>query len=256
MSVFQEHYPPLVIAYLIGLGGWLAFSGIWRQVWPHEPAEGFVRPWKEFGIALVGAIGILAVGQLWSRGIRLPEHGAFGPASRRDQPSPDLRTDSPRGGDSSAVVGYGMAPAPPDRVATACGPRPGDPRRHGIFTLTSGCPTRRGSCWAESGAMRTFDKMVQVFLEDLTIAILFVRLAGAIGSRWATVVVACLFALGHVPVMVSQGATWSELGGLLRDAGLGVAVIVVLQRSRDVAWFWCIHFCLDMTQFAKVSGVG
>ena len=100
------------------------------------------------------------------------------------------------------------------------------------------------------------DEMVQVFLEDLTIAILFVRMAGAIGNRWATVVVACLFAAGHVPAMVSEGVTWLELTGLLRDAGLGVAVILVLQRSRDVVWFWCIHFCLDMTQFSSVSGVG
>jgi hypothetical protein len=97
--------------------------------------------------------------------------------------------------------------------------------------------------------------MTQVFLEDLTIAILFVRLAGAVGTRWATVVVASLFAAGHVPVMVSQGATWLELAGLLRDAGLGAAVILVLQRSRDVVWFWCIHFALDMTQFSRVSGV-
>lgn len=51
------------------------------------------------------------------------------------------------------------------------------------------------------------DKMVQVFLEDVTIAILFVRLASAIGRRWATVLVACLFAAGHIPAMVSQGAT-------------------------------------------------
>ncbi|HSJ16415.1 MAG TPA: CPBP family glutamic-type intramembrane protease [Longimicrobiales bacterium] len=100
------------------------------------------------------------------------------------------------------------------------------------------------------------DEMVQVFLEDLTIAILFVRLAAALGSGWATVIVAVLFAAGHIPTMVSQGATWLELGGLLGDVGLGVAVILVLQRSRDVVWFWCIHFCLDMTQFARVSGVG
>ena len=100
------------------------------------------------------------------------------------------------------------------------------------------------------------DEIVQVLLEDLAIAILFVRLAGALGGRWATVTVACLFAAGHIPAMVSQGATWVELGGLLRDAGLGVAVILVLQRSRDVVWFWCIHFCLDVTQFAIVSGVG
>jgi hypothetical protein len=98
--------------------------------------------------------------------------------------------------------------------------------------------------------------MVQVFLEDLTIAILFVRLAGAIGKLWATVVVACLFAAGHIPVMVSQGVTSTELLGLFRDAGLGVLAILVLQRSRDVVWFWFIHFCLDMTQFERISGVG
>jgi len=97
--------------------------------------------------------------------------------------------------------------------------------------------------------------MVQVVLEDLTIAILFVRLAGALGTRRATVVVACLFAAGHVPVMISQGATWIDLAGLLRDAGLGVAVILILQRSQDILWFWCLHFCLDMTQFAQITGV-
>jgi hypothetical protein len=98
--------------------------------------------------------------------------------------------------------------------------------------------------------------MTQVFLEDLAVAILFVRLAGAIGNRWATGVVACLFAAGHIPALVSQGVSSFELLGLLRDVGLGVMVILVLQRSRDVLWFWCIHFCLDMTQFTTVSGIG
>lgn len=98
------------------------------------------------------------------------------------------------------------------------------------------------------------DEMAQVFLEDVTIAILFVRLSAAIGSRWATVIVAGLFAAGHVPVMISGGATWVELAALLRDAGLGAAVILVLQRSRDVAWFWVLHFCLDMTQYSRITG--
>ncbi len=110
--------------------------------------------------------------------------------------------------------------------------------------------------WGRIWRYENVDKMVQVLLEDLTIAILFVRLAGAIGRRWTTVIVACLFAAGHIPVMVSHGASWNELGGLLRDAGLGIAVLLVLQRSRDVAWFWCVHFCLDMTQFSRISGVG
>jgi hypothetical protein len=77
--VFQEHYAPLVIAYMAGLGGWLVASRVMPQVWSQDPVEGFAHPWKEFGIALVGAVGILAMGQLWIRGIRLPEQGVLGP---------------------------------------------------------------------------------------------------------------------------------------------------------------------------------
>ena len=98
--------------------------------------------------------------------------------------------------------------------------------------------------------------MVQVFLEDLTIAILFVRLARAIDQRWAIVVVACLFAAGHIPAMLSGGATLRILANLLIDASLGVAVISVLMRSRDILWFWFVHYCLDMTQFSSINGLG
>ncbi len=253
--MFQEHYPPLVFAYLVGVGGWLVVSRFGPRVWPLEAVESFARPWREFGIALVGAIGIVAVGQLWTRGIRLPEQGSFGPVM--------------------GAINQILIFAPILLVllvrrqswTTAWLPR----RRIALRLLvglvlsmgavTAYCRLRAGADAPWVVAVRIWryqhvDEMVQVFLEDLTIAILFVRLAAAIGSRWATVVVACLFAAGHVPTMVSQGATWSELGGLLRDAGLGVAVILVLQRSRDVAWFWCIHFSLDMMQFASVSGVG
>ena len=253
--MFQAHYPPLAISYLVALGGWLAVSRIAPRIWPHEPVERPVRPWTEFGIALVGAMGVLAMGQLWSRGIRLPEHGALGSLSGAINQflifAPILlvlvvRRQSwatawlPRGRlPMRLLVGLGLA----------------------LLSVTAYALLRTGAdapwiLWSRIWRYEHFDTMVQVFLEDLTTAILFVRLAGAIGSRWATVIVACLFAAGHIPAMVSQGATWVELGGLLRDAGLGIAVIFVLKRSRDVAWFWCIHFCLDMLQFPRVSGVG
>lgn len=253
--MFQEHYPALVVAYFVGLGGWLAVSRIRPRLWPDELAESFAHPWKEFGVALVGAIGILVLGQLWSRGIRLPEQGTFGPVLgainqvlifapillvlviRRQ--SWDTAWLPRRRIALRLVVGLGLA----SLAVTA----------YSLLRAGADAP------WVLLGRIWRYDhldKMVQVFLEDLTIAILFVRLAGAIGGRRATVVVACLFAVGHVPVMLSQGAAWSELGALLLDMGLGVAVILVLRRSRDVAWFWCIHFCLDMTQFGRVSGVG
>lgn len=253
--MFQEHYPTLVVAYLVGLGGWLVAHRLAPRVWPREPVEGLARPWKEFWIALVGAMGVLAMGQLWMRGIRLPEQGAFGPVL---------------GAINQALI---FAPIllvlvlRRQSLATAWLPRGRIATRLLVglvlasVTVTAYSLLREGADppWVLLGRIwryEHFDKMVQVLLEDLAIAMLFVRLAGAIDRSWATVIVACLFAAGHIPVMVSQGTTWFELSGLLRDAALGVAVILVLQRSRDVVWFWCIHFCLDMTQFAKVSGVG
>jgi xanthosine utilization system XapX-like protein len=248
--MFQGHYPPLVIAYLVGLSGWLVANRLMPHVWPREPIEGFARPWKEFGIALLGAAGILVMGQMWTRGIRLPEQGAAGAINQvlifapivlvvllRRQPW--VTAWLPRGRVGvRLLVGLGLG-----AVAVTA---------YSLLRARSDAP------WVLLSRIWRYDhldEMIQVFLEDLTIAILFVRLAGAVGSRWATVVVACLFAAGHVPAMVSHGATWLEFAGLLRDAGLGVAVILVLQRSRDVVWFWCIHFTLDMTQFTRVSGV-
>lgn len=251
----EAHYPALVAAYLVGLGGWLAAARFAPELWPREPVEGFARPWREFGIAMVGVVGVLLVGQAWSGGIRLPEEGALGPVLGAINQAfifaPVLLVVVLR------RQSWATAWLPRRRLATrlvvglvlaslAVG-------AYSVVRAGADAP------WVLLGRIWRYehvDEMVQVLLEDLTIAILFVRLAGAIGSRRATVLVACLFAAGHVPAMVSQGATWHELGGLLRDAGLGVAVIVVLQRSRDVVWFWCIHFCLDMTQYGRISGAG
>jgi hypothetical protein len=252
--VFEAHYPALVVAYLTGLGGWLLVHRLLPGVWRREQAPRFDRPWKEFGIALLGALGVIGMGLLWSSGIRLPEHGALGPLFGSIN---QLLIFAP----ILAVLAIRRQP-----WTSAWLPRPMIATRllvgvvlaalavivYALLRIGADPPlVLLGRIWR----YQNLDNMVQVFLEDLTIAILFVRLAGAIGSRWATLAVACLFAAGHIPVMLSQGASWGELAGLLRDAGLGVAVILVLQRSRDVAWFWSIHFCLDMTQFGRISGI-
>jgi hypothetical protein len=252
--VFQDHYPALVAAYLVALAAWLLANRLLPRLWPRGEAVPFASPWKEFGFAILGAAGVLAVGQLWSHGIRLPERGPLAPVF---------------GAINQVLIFAPMLLVPVLRrqewtTAWLPFPRLGQRLLVGIalasLALTAYSFFRQGAAgpWTLLGRIWRYEhvgEMVQVFLEDVTIAILFVRLAAAIGSRWATLVVACLFAAAHVPVMLSQGATWSEIAGLLRDAGLGVAVVLVLQRSRDVVWFWCIHVCLDLTQFPNISGV-
>lgn len=224
-------------------------------LWPAGPATAFEHPWREFGIALAGAVGVVAIGALWSAGIRLPERGALGPllgsvnqiliftpillvpAVRRH---PWTTAWLPRGRIATRLlVGVALA----------------------ALALTAYALLREGADAPSEILGRILryehvDEMVQVFLEDLAIAVLVVRLASAIGNRRATAAVAVLFAAGHIPAMISEGADSFELVGLVRDAGLAAAAILVLQRSRDIVWFWCIHLCLDLTQFAWVSGVG
>jgi hypothetical protein len=246
--MFEEHYPPLVCAYALGLVGWLLASRTLPRVWPRKPLEGFARPWRELGIALVAALLIPALGLLWSRGLRLPEHGALGPVGGalnqvlifspillvpilRRQPWTSAWLPQPY---LATRLLVGLVLSTLALAAYSC--------------LRAGAPTL--PAWlTKVWSYDHLDEMAQVLLEDLAIAILFVRLSGAVGSRAATVLVACLFAAGHIPAMVSQGATGPELAALLGDAALGVAVLLVLQRSRDVVWFWCLHFALDMTQF-------
>lgn len=253
--MFREHYPPLLIAYLVALCGWFLAKRLLPKVWPGQSVDGFKHPWKEFLIALVGAIGVLAIGQAWSRGIRLPENGTLSPVF---------------GAINQALIFAPILLVPVLRRqswATAW-----LPRRLIVVRIVLGFALsciaiivysflRDGADapWILIGRIWRYehlDEMVQVFLEDLTIAILFIRLAASIGNRWATFIVACLFAAGHIPAMLSVGISWSEMAGLLLDAGLGVAVILALQQSCDIVWFWPIHFCLDMTQFSAVNGIG
>src|SRR4029453_18152749 len=89
---------------------------------------------------------------------------------------------------------------------------------------------------------------VQVLSEDLAIAILFVRFQAAIGLRVTIILIASLFAAAHIPSLVVKGTSLRELASLVLDAGLGVVVLFVAQRSADVWWLWCVHFAMDMMQ--------
>jgi hypothetical protein len=97
--------------------------------------------------------------------------------------------------------------------------------------------------------MKNVGLAAQVLWEDLAIAILFVRFQAAIGLRGTILLVASLFAAAHVPSMVARRTSPGELAGLVLDAGLGVVVLFIAQRSADVWWLWCVHFAMDLMQF-------
>ncbi|MDT8340943.1 MAG: hypothetical protein RQ751_05475 [Longimicrobiales bacterium] len=245
----------LLAGYAAALAGWWGIHRLIRPgLWPAGEAVSFERPWAEFGLAVLAAALTPLVGQFWVRGLLLPEEGAFGPLLASVNQiaifAPVLAFIGLRGLDRNGVwlggnrigerLGAGAVLAMLALLAWSL-VRADD---HGFLTSLLRVP-RYGN----------LDVPVQVLLEDVTIALLFVRLCAAAGHRVAIGAVALLFAAGHVPTLLATGAPLAELVALLGDAGLAALVLSVLWRSRDITWFWLVHTMLDMTQFTRVTGV-
>lgn len=248
----DTHYWALVAGYAVALLGWLALNWRFPGLWPDRPLR-FDRPWLEVGAAFAAAIAVLIIGQVYMRGWRLPESGPFEPilASLNQVIifSPVLillwlRRQSL----STAWLPPGNLAG---RLAAGCA--------LAVAAIIAYTVVRRGTAPPQVVLARILrysnvDAAVQVFLEDLTIAVLFVRVSALIGNARAIALVATLFAAAHIPALIAKGAAPGELLGLARDVGLGIAAIAILRRSSDIVWFWCVHFAMDMTQFARIVG--
>ena len=249
--MIDAHYPPLVAGYAVALVAWLLVSRAKWSPWPAAPAPTFERPWRETAYALLSGVGVILLGQLWVRGIHLPETGGPGPLFAAINqmlifaPMPILlllRRDGP-------VTAW----LPPARLGTRFAVGLGV----AALAVITYSLLRAGADTPVAIAGRIvqywhLDEAVQVFMEDLAIAVVLVRFAAAVGRTRAVVIVAVLFAAAHVPSMLAGGTTPAELGRLAVDAALAVGILGVLMRSRDIVWFWCLHFTMDMTQFPRI----
>lgn len=242
------HYAALLFAYSVALLAMFVIARRAPRWWPAPGAPAFAHPWRELGWALLAAVAVVALGMLYSRGWLLPATSTRRPALDAINqlviyaPFPllvVLRRQSPesawlprRGIAVRVAIGLALALAALGAYALA---------RTGI------------AAWprlvAETYAPDHVSHFVQVLLEDVSIAILFVRLRGALGARLSLVLVALLFAAAHVPGMLASGAGGGALWHLVGDVGLGVLALALLQHLEDVWWFWMVHFALDMTQF-------
>lgn len=247
----MTHHVGLLVAYLGALLAWLALRLWGGRLWRQQPDPVFASPWREVGWVLVAVAAVLSIGILYS-------HGWLLPATSRHRPALDA---------INQVLIY--SPIPLLLVV----------RRHGLETAW--LPTQRIllrvgvgvalACFAlllyalvradvrawpelvlQTYQPRHISFLVQVLLEDVAIAVAFVRFRAALGLRRTLLIVATLFAAAHIPGLLASGASPTDLLALGGDVGLGVLALAVLQRARDVWWFWMVHFALDMTQFFQV----
>jgi len=245
-----SHYYALLISYAVARALRMLFEHA-RDL-PASPAIGFERPAREFGLAMAAVVCVLLIGQLYIRDLLLPSTGRAAALLESVNQiaifSPLLlllviRRQSPRTAwlTRSRVVeriGLGIALA---LVSVA------------VFVAFRAESRPLVHVLADSFAPRNSPHLVQVFLEDVSIAIIFVRLRAWIGTGWSIGLVAALFAATHIPAMLAGGAALADLQTLVLDATLAVGILAVLQRVRDIGWFWWVHFAMDMMQYHAVA---
>lgn len=243
----MSHSATLALAYAVACGAWWLLSRV-LSLWRAPARPSFAHPWRDVGLVLLGVVAVLGLGQLWGFGVRLEAPGAWHPIAESVTQLvifapvllvPILRRD----GWSSAWIQLDRLPL---RLGVGVGLT--------LLVLLIYSTVESGAAAWVAAVRDVFQPgrahlAVQVLLEDIAIAILFVRLAAALSPRWAIVLVALVFAAGHIPAMLSEGASPAEFLGLIRDFGLGMLVTGTIWRGADIAWFWPVHFALDMTQF-------
>lgn len=103
-------------------------------------------------------------------------------------------------------------------------------------------------------AARIFDApnvahALQILGEDLSIGLLLASLLRVVKPRTAVAATGGLFALGHIPAMIRDGARTREFLHLLADGVLAAGVIALVLRLRDMWVLWPVHVAMDLMQF-------
>jgi hypothetical protein len=240
-------YLGLLAGYVAAAGAfWVLFLAIPGFMRSRQTVE-IGRPWLELAALVAGVAGVIGVGQLYQRHMLLPEQGEL------FQSLNQILIFAP----ALAVLAF-LRPfwpknyLPLDRAFSGLG--------LGVvlslLALTTFVAASRGIAQWPSAAAQVFafgsiSIAVQVLMEDILIAATAARLVAATNAWVAIGLTAALFAAGHIPAMLAEGASLTDLGTLVLDTGLGVIVIGAVIASRNVWWIVPVHAVMDLTQFLK-----
>ena len=252
-SFSSSYYFALACGYFTGLLGWWLANRWKPAIWNSTPEHHFAHPWWDTLLAFVAAGATLAIGRLYTGGFLLPKSFILGPVL-------------------TEVVNQAMIFSPfimlliarHQPFATAWLSPRHVPERLGIglalglaaisvFVLIRQPPDTLGDILGNVYHVKNGGYATQILLEDIAIAVVFVRFRSAVGARWFLIVlitVAFLFSASHYPAKLGEGLSFmTATRDVIIDGVLASAIIYVLQRSKDVLWFWCHHFAMDMMQF-------
>ncbi len=238
---------PLTLAYGSICGLWFLLSAN-VNLWSLEPIKQSKRPWIDFALALLAAVAILGIGQLYSGGFLLPNSQSetadrliwvvnnfiiFSPIaivllSRKQSLSTLLLSPTQIHlkllfGIISSVVGIV------------------------IFLSLRGEMSRIVTILTEAIQGKSLSYFPAVFFENMALAFVFVRLKWAVGIKWAIIIPSILFAIAHIPGSIAEGDAWSHIITFFFLTGsLTTFILYTAYRSRDIIWLGIVHYMMDI----------
>ena len=240
------HYIALVPAYATAAVLWFLISLVLKTLWKNEANTLFNKSWLEFLYALIAVIMILGIGQLYMREMLIPNDGNnyIDALNQFIIFSPTILLITIRKQSTETIwlpkskillrISIGLVIALSSLF---------------IYWLTRENAAGYVSILSNTYHPKNVSHLVQVFMEDLTIALVFVRLSAWIGRKWTIGIVALLFAAGHIPSLISSGASTVEISSLFIDTFIAIVILSAVSKSKDVWWFFMVHFALDMSQY-------
>lgn len=242
----KDHYIALMPAYGTVALLWFLIHRKFRKPWDEEIEIQFSKPWLELIFAFLAIVFILILGQIYQNDMLVSnKNNQFIDSINQFiifSPTVALLLIRKQ---SLQTIWLPKSNIPIRLLVGLC---------LAFFALLVYWIIRKDASDFSSILINTYNPknishFVQVFMEDITIALLFVRLIAWIGRKWSIVIVSFLFAAGHIPALISNGFVINEISGLLIDVAIGVIIFAALSKSKDIWWFFVVHFTLDMTQF-------
>ena len=240
------HYIALVPAYATAAGLWFLISHFFKTLWNTEVTTEFKKPWLEFVYAIITVMMILGIGQLYMRAMLIPNNGNnyFDALNQFLIFSPTIILIALRKQSTETIwlpkskillrISIGLVIALSSLF---------------IYWLIRKNAASYVNILSNTYNPKNISHLVQVFMEDITIALVFVRLSAWIGNKRTIGIVAFLFAAGHIPSLLSSGASIVEISSLFIDIFIAVVILSAVSKSKDVWWFFMVHFALDMSQY-------
>jgi len=238
---------PVVVAYLLACGGWLAYDRFAGLRCSEPPAPRSERPRLDLLLALAAAAGILALGAVYRQGGLLPTGSGW--IGRGAWMVDNLIIFSPiaavlllrRQGLDTLFL---SATRLPEKIGLGLG--------LGVISLALYSAMRGETDLIASRLASALDadKLVNflpVFLEGVAVAFAFVRFRWLVGTLVATLVPAVVFAAAHVPGQLADERALAYMAVFfVFNSVLTGTVFLTIARSRDVVWIGLVHYLLDV----------